>query len=277
MKFCYLDESGTGNEPYAIMTGIVVDAARMHVTKYDWAILLSSLSSICKRKINEFHATDFYCGNSPWRNLNGAQRSAIISAIFEWLSDRKHRITFSGIDKALFLKEKKDNKKLEVFHSIWCFLGLHQILTIQKAFQSYPKNKGNTVLIFDNEVREQTHFAKLISSPPSWIYTYYCESGNPKNPLDQIIDVPYYGDSKEVHLIQIADLVSYLLRRYVEIFEGKSQPKYADERQKLETWIKEISKLSLPRSTRYPAVGRDESSDLFFRLSPASLRVLGKN
>lgn len=277
MKFCYLDESGTGNEPYAIMTGIVVDAARMHVTKSDWAALLSSLSGICKRKIDEFHAADFYYGNSPWRDLNGAQRSGIISAIFEWLSARKHRIIFSGINKVLFLEEKKTNDKLKIFHSVWCFLGLHQILTIQKAFQMYPKNKGNTVFIFDNEVREQTHFAKLINSPPNWIHTYYSESGNPKNLLDQIIDVPYYGDSKEVHLIQIADLVSYLLRRYVEISEGASQPKYADEKQKLENWVTNIAKLSLPRSMRYPAVGRDECSELFFRLAPVSLRILGKN
>lgn len=33
MKFCYVDESGTGDEPYAVMVGIVVDTQRMHVTK----------------------------------------------------------------------------------------------------------------------------------------------------------------------------------------------------------------------------------------------------
>jgi len=31
MKFCYLDESGIGDEPYAVMVGIIVDAQRMHV------------------------------------------------------------------------------------------------------------------------------------------------------------------------------------------------------------------------------------------------------
>lgn len=34
MKLCYCDESGTGNEPVAVMVGIVVDTKRMHLTKY---------------------------------------------------------------------------------------------------------------------------------------------------------------------------------------------------------------------------------------------------
>jgi len=43
MKFCYIDESGTGDEPYAVMIGVIVDSSRMHVTKKDWAELLSIL------------------------------------------------------------------------------------------------------------------------------------------------------------------------------------------------------------------------------------------
>ena len=44
MKFCYLDESGTGHEPFAVMVGIIVDSHRMHLTKKDWADLLLKLS-----------------------------------------------------------------------------------------------------------------------------------------------------------------------------------------------------------------------------------------
>ena len=36
MKFCYLDETGTGSEPIAIIIGILVDAYRMKPTKKDW-------------------------------------------------------------------------------------------------------------------------------------------------------------------------------------------------------------------------------------------------
>ncbi len=43
VKFCYCDESGTGDEPLAMMVGVIVDAQRMHCTKHDWESLLSSL------------------------------------------------------------------------------------------------------------------------------------------------------------------------------------------------------------------------------------------
>jgi len=51
MKFCYLDESGTGEEPIAVMAGVITDAVRMHVTKSHWAALLNTLSAIAKRDI----------------------------------------------------------------------------------------------------------------------------------------------------------------------------------------------------------------------------------
>jgi hypothetical protein len=83
MKFCYVDESGTGSEPYAIMVGAIVDSQRMHVTKSHWSFLLSELSKMTKRRVKELHTRDFYRGNSPWRNLDGNIRSKIITLILE--------------------------------------------------------------------------------------------------------------------------------------------------------------------------------------------------
>ena len=58
MKFCYCDESGTGDEPIAVMVGIVVDAQRMHLTKADWAELLETLSQLLGGPSPSFiHAT----------------------------------------------------------------------------------------------------------------------------------------------------------------------------------------------------------------------------
>ena len=62
MKFCYVDESGTGDEPYAVMVGIVVDALRMRSTKADWDRLLAHLQGIVGRPVEEIHTRDFYAG-----------------------------------------------------------------------------------------------------------------------------------------------------------------------------------------------------------------------
>jgi hypothetical protein len=91
MKFCYVDESGTGNEPFAVMVGVVVDAQRMHVTKKEWNELLDELSSIIRQKVTEFHTRDFYAGNGPWRAIEGPKRAEYISTVLLCVKDRIHK------------------------------------------------------------------------------------------------------------------------------------------------------------------------------------------
>lgn len=105
VKFCYIDESGTGNEPFGVMAGIIVDAKRMRVTKAEWQELLDILSGILGKEIMEIHTRDFYPGNSPWRGLAGDVRARLITVIFDWLRLRKHKIVFTAVQRAKFDNE----------------------------------------------------------------------------------------------------------------------------------------------------------------------------
>lgn len=173
MKFCYVDESGMGSEPFAVMVGVLVDVHRMHVTKIDWQDLLKTLSGVCGKEVKEFHTRDFYRGNGIWRSIDGQMRPAIISAVLDWFKNRKHEVAFTSVIKEAFLADHKGDAKLKELKSIWCFMGLHLMLTVQKYFQSKPKNKGNTIFVFDSEVREETRFGELVNNPPLWTNDYY--------------------------------------------------------------------------------------------------------
>lgn len=59
MKFVYIDESGTGEEPIGVMTGVIADSYRMRPTKAEWNDLLNELSRIIGREIEEIHTRDF--------------------------------------------------------------------------------------------------------------------------------------------------------------------------------------------------------------------------
>ncbi len=218
MKLCYVDETGTGTEPIAIMVGIIVDSQRMHVTKEHWRKLIDTLSGIVGHKIHELHTRDFYSGRGIWKAMDGSHRSAYIDAVCDWLIARKHDIVFSSVVKAEFDKELKIGTIPKEINTYWRFLGKHLALSIQKAHQSLPKNKGNTILVFDNESREEMRFTDLILNSPAWSYSYY-DKGKKQDALDQIVDVPYFGDSKEVSLIQLADFVAVFFRRYAELKE----------------------------------------------------------
>jgi hypothetical protein len=76
LNLCYCDESGSGDQPIAVMVGIVVDCHRMHITKQHWADLLAKLSEIAGKKVTEFHTRDFYKGavsGTIWTAISGLQ------------------------------------------------------------------------------------------------------------------------------------------------------------------------------------------------------------
>jgi hypothetical protein len=274
MKFIYVDESGMAEEPIGIMVGVIADSYRMRPTKEAWNKLLSALSRIIGRRIDEIHTRDFYSGNSPWRKLNGNQRSAIITAIFKWLQDRKHSIVYSAVDKVKFGESFNEESVACDISTLWRFLALHISLSLQKYYQGSPRGrnrtvnqKGNFVLIFDNEVREEKHFTDLILDAPEWTDSYYNRLPN-QDKLSQIVDVPHFVDSKDVGLIQLSDFMCFFLRKHIELQMGYSEPSYKDEKKKVSEWANIIIGQSIPKSNCYLARGRCACAELFCKYAP---------
>ncbi|PLK50667.1 DUF3800 domain-containing protein [Uliginosibacterium sp. TH139] len=262
MKLCYCDETGTGEEPYAVLLGVVVDATRMHVTKDDWADFLRQLSEIVGQEFHELHTRNFYSGSGIWKNLTGPQRSEVIDFFINWFADRKHHVVFSAIDKAAHKDKLESGELPEEINTVWKAMGFHVALAIQKYFQGEQKNKGNTIFIFDEEVKEETRFQKLILNPPEWSDNYYGKTKKQKR-LCQIVDAPYFADSKNVGLLQVADFLAYFVRRYIEIAEGDIPEKYKGEGEKIKGWFSKIKARSIPYQSMYPKKQRSEAADVF--------------
>jgi hypothetical protein len=273
MKICYCDESGTGDEPIAVMVGIVVDSHRMHVTKEHWSELLVSLSRVVGRSIDEIHTRDFYAGNGVWRGMKGPERSQVITEVFNWIEARRHHVVYSSVEKSAYSTSLKAGQIPSELTTPWRFMGMHLLLSIQRIHQRQEKNKGHTLFVFDNEEREMMRFTDLVMNPPAWTDSYY-DKGKRQTRLDQIVDVPYFGDSKEVGLLQVADFVAYFLRRHAEIAAGYSQPRYPDEMDKLNVWISTLRSRCSGGSMMYPATGRCDCASLFFNHAPEVVRTL---
>jgi hypothetical protein len=273
MKFCYFDASGRGDEPYLVVAGIIVDAKRMHVTKDAWAEFLANLSKSAGKNVDEFHSREFYRGNGMWHGTDGAMRARVIEGILNWVENRKHKCVFCGINKANYNKKFGEDKRLGQFKSTWCAAAMHCTLQVQKHHQHEQKTKGHSVLIFDREVSEETDISLLIHEPPLWIDSFYNRSDE-QTALDQIIDVPFFADSKHILLAQVADLFAYILRTSAEIQDGLLEEKYKNEGNRMQDWSRRIAEIALPRSTRYPSKGRCNAAQLFWDLAPLSIREL---
>lgn len=276
MKLCYCDESGTGDEPIAVMVGVIVDSHRMHVTKEDWRELLESLSRVVGRPVAEIHTRDFYSGNNAWRELKGTERADIISSVLAWLSARRHDVVYTSVEKAKFYQSLKAGQIPAEAGTLWRFLGLHLLLAVQKSHQTHERNKGHTIFVFDNEERERMKFTDLVRNPPAWTDSFYGKAKK-QGRLDQIVDVPYFGDSEEVHLLQVADFIAYFLRRHAEIAAGYAKERYPQEIERLSGWIQNIKDRSIGGSAIYPSTGRCDCADLFYRHAPEVIRKLHKS
>ncbi len=264
-----------GSEPYLVMAGVIVDAARMHVTKDDWNELLPILSRICGRELREFHTKDVYRGNGPWRGVDGPRRANVIEAVLEWWEERKHSVTFSAIDKAAHRARSGAASALpHGCETGWRMGALHLILSVQKEHQRVAKNKGHTVLLFDHESAEEKPISELVARPPEWTDEYY-KRRRRQGPLDQIVDVPFFGDSEEVLLLQVADLVAYLLRRYAELEHGTSTEAYIGEHGQVRGWVVGIVERAIPTAARWPRRNLSQLDELFRDLAPAAIRDLG--
>ena len=271
MKFCYLDESGTGGEPFAVMVGIITDVMRMKKTKEDWAELLQRLSARIGRTVGEIHTRELYRGNRLWNKVTAADRTIIIQEIIDWLNSRKHTIVYSCVDKTAYKGSISGELGYTDYGTLWRFMALHCTLSIQKSMQNEKKNKGNTLLIFDSEVAEQGEFTKLLLSPPGWTDTYYGKHKK-QDRLDQIIDVPHFVDSKQVGLIQIADFCAYFIRLYLELTAGASPEKYPGELQVIQNWVQQILENVIPKSNIYPKKGRCATAELFYKYGVPQLK-----
>lgn len=269
MKFCYADESGHWGE-ITVIVGIVVDAMRMNRTKDDWEALLTDLDQISDRRVFEIKGRELYRGNAYWREWDGGERSALISNIIQWMVDRKHSITFGAVSKAR-LADAHSRETIDGFEDAkeWTIAAFHLLLSIQKRYQGEQKNKGNTLFIFD-DVSERGGLLDLVDSPPPVTHGFYGLKKK-QRPLDQVIDVPYFADSRHVGLIQVADLFAYILHLYAEISEGFSNEKFDGEFARLEQWIDQMKPVLMQDSVRW-AQGSKDPCTLFFRsIAPPSL------
>jgi hypothetical protein len=270
VKLCYCDESGTGSEPIATMAGVLVDAARMEKTKREWAELFDELAAMSDKRVAEIKGSDLYHGNGPWRGVEASQRVRAIDTVLEWTISRRHKIVYSAVVKESFRRSRRADEIYDELSDEWRFMGFHLILAVQK--EGKKRAKGRTIFVFDNHERDRVKFADLVLNPRTWSHEYY-GCGKKEEPLGLIVDVPYFGDSKDIGLIQLADVAAFLLRRYAEVRTGLVRPEYDGEGERLAGWARSLGEMQIG-ARPFPRKGRNDAEDLFWQNAPEPIREL---
>jgi hypothetical protein len=221
--------------------------------------------------IEELHAKDLFKNKKAWRLTTGEQKTDFVNELVDWFVKRGHQIIYSCVRKDRYSEMETTNAKLIEIGSLWRFLAMHIILSVQKAMQSKSNNKGNTVFIFDKKNLDEGYFTDLLLSPPKWTETFY-KKKKKEQALNQIIDVPHFVDSKHVGLIQLADLFAYIFRRDIEIKEKLSDENFTGESELMNTWTTKLKSTSIPKSCMYLTKGACETAILINSLAPDSIK-----
>lgn len=250
------------------MVGVIVDAQRLRRSQVEFKDLHSALMKYTGNSLSELKGVDLYRGRNDWRKVRGETRGAIIDEICTWFCDQKHSLALASINRELF--EKSEIKKY--CDDDWLVAALHIALQIQKSNQKIKRNKGRTILVFDDNRIREDKLSQLLFDPPDWSDDFYGKSAK-QGKIDQIIDTPFFGRSHHIGLVQIADFFAYLLRRYFELEDLGLPEQFPGEREYANRRALQLGSRLIAKSLRWPKGSK--CSGWYHELAPKSLLTLG--
>lgn len=270
MKFCYADESlDDRGQLVQVMVGIVADAQRLNRSRLEFAEIFGLVEGVFPEALRELKGSRIFYGRGGWREVAPETRKAVFHRFCEWLADRKHQLAISAIDIGRFGADLPPDYPDEL-KDLWVAGAVHIALQLQRFHQSMKKNKGHTVLIFDEKKAKADKLNEVLFAPPQWTEPYY-DRRRKQLPLDQIIDSAFFTKSHHAGLAQVADLFAFVFRRYAELSEYGVAPEYDGEFADIDALVQLLLPNLIPKSHRWPRRPKNECAATFVNLAPHSL------
>ena len=273
MKVCYIDESGydIAKDPVLVMVGIVVDAQRMFRTKEEFSGIFDDIRSLFPDALRELKGTKIFNGLDRWRSVDATKRKAIIADLCRWICERKHHLALAAIDQKRFAAA--DRAPADIGTDCWIAVATHIVLQLQRAHQGQRGNKGQTFVIFDENKRKVDSLPELLHSPPPWTDSYYGK-GKRQEQLDQIVDSAFFAKSHHAGLTQVADVFSFVFRRYAELTDGHVPEAFSGEHDIIKGFVETLRPRLLPRAHRWPPK-KSPCASWYAAIAPKSIAALG--
>jgi Protein of unknown function (DUF3800) len=270
MKFCYVDESlDNQSQLVQVMVGIVVDAHRLNRTRLEFGEIFSMVGDAFPGALRELKGSKIFYGRDGWRQVAPETRKEIFRRFCAWLTDRKHHLAISAIDVARFGTDLPAGYP-ETIKDLWVAGALHIALQLQRLHQSLGKNKGHTVLIFDENKLKADRLNEVLFAPPQWTEPYYDKTRKQQS-LDQIVDSAFFTKSHHAGLTQVADLFAFVFRRYAELTEYGVEPEYEGEAEDIQALVERLTPNLIARPHRWPKHPRNDCAATFVNFAPRCL------
>ncbi|MFX0203930.1 MAG: DUF3800 domain-containing protein [Candidatus Hodarchaeota archaeon] len=260
MYLSYADESGYSggkfdrHQPVQTMVAILPNAYNFHRSDSEFKEVFNIINA--QIPISEIKGEQIYRGRGAWENIKAESRDHVIEFYLHWIESRKHKLIVTAIDNGSYFGIKKEDPQNPIIQKLQCpylFATIHIALVVQKLHRTQRKNKGKTLLIFDEQDQFSDKVTELIFNPPEFIDDFVdFNQKKEKVRLNQIVDTAFFVKSHHSSMAQVVDIIAYLMRLYLELSHYGLEESYQGESKKLKGWIDQVKSKFVPFSKVYP-------------------------
>lgn len=241
LKFIYLDETGLDeNTDVFVMVGLLIDAYSLRRITQEFDDLIGGFITNHGGKIQEVKTTSLFKPKGWWGNVNISDKQDYLSRVINLVIDNTE-IYSIAISKNCF--DKNNALPAEIKKNYWLIAALYIASLVQKKMRKLEKNKGNTVMVFDNNAKDVPKISDSLYAPNPWFDDLYQSSISsprkkkpkevkPEERFNQIINTAFSIKSQHSYIIQAADAVCHILRRHIEL-QSTGKEKWSGEKDQM--------------------------------------------
>jgi hypothetical protein len=232
LKLIYIDDSGnTGKklddklQPLFLLGGFIID-------EEDWKGVDKALNDIKLHygiENTEIHSIDIMNGKSgtPYKNWDYDKKIQFFKDMLQVINDFDLKVIYFSVKKENFKQyfQSRYGKGFEQQFNISPYLlAFSYILQISDAYLISKNSNG--MLILD----EQDEWKKPANKTFNVLTTL---ANEPLIQIERLLDRSFFVDSSESNMIQLADIISYTTKRYLETYIKDVSANKTSERKKL--------------------------------------------
>jgi hypothetical protein len=229
MKFIYVDESGGRDQgDVFVLCGLMVDAYKLRKKTADFDTKLEALFAKHPGNRGDLKTSRFINGRGGWGQIDPQERKDFLTDVCRLAVANGGKIYGLGLSFNTFDAAVAADHGHPFGNSYWIAASMFTSALVQKKMQGVANSKGLTVLIMDDNKAEMARLSDSLYDCNDWYDGLYQCRGRvrgknvwlprtKKDRFDQIINTAFAIKSDHSSLVQVADAISYVYRRHLEL------------------------------------------------------------
>jgi hypothetical protein len=220
MHFFYVDETGCNGadlhnpeQPIFVIGGLSITDEGWRTTNLAVQRVVAEAFAGELPQEFELHASQLVNGEGAFANFSRDQRNSLIHRILDTIIDRKHRFHFIAIEKLKLAEAAQGGEHAVINCAVPYLLGFNYLVTyIERYVKKILGRSARGMIILDQkemfyeEIDRLTHFRRY-------------EVPNARK-LKWLVEFSYPVDSMRHPMVQISDLIIFLVRKFLECENG---------------------------------------------------------